>query len=174
MVDILSKKQRSLLMSRVSSSNTKPEWVLRGALHRIGFRYRLSNRNLPGSPDIVLPKYKTAIFVHGCFWHGHPKCKSASVPKTNHKYWKNKLSENRKRDAKNIGELKNQGWKVQIVWECELLRNTLEIVGEVALSLDENLVNKIHSKLSSLSKSELLKTADRNVSSRLRSRKSKV
>lgn len=174
MADILSKNQRSLLMSRISNSNTKPEWVLRGALHRIGFRYTLNNRHLPGCPDLVFPKYKTAVFVHGCFWHGHPGCKDASIPKSNQQFWINKLTENSNRDAKNFGYLEKNGWKIEIVWECELLRSTLKTVEKVALSLDENLINKIHAKISLLNRSDLLKGAARNVSSRLRKRKLKV
>ena len=105
-------------MRRIQSSNTKPEKMVRSLLHRMGFRFRINQINLPGKPDIVLKKHSTIIFVHGCFWHGHRNCKRSNTPKTNRDYWINKIQTNVKRDKKNIRELKKQGWKVIVVWEC--------------------------------------------------------
>src|SRR5687768_2132535 len=107
-------------MARIRSSNTKPEVSLRKALHRLGLRFRLHGRKLPGKPDIVLPRFKTAIFVHGCFWHRHEGCKVANTPKSNTDFWVDKFSRNVARDAKIADELKRLGWRVIVAWECEL------------------------------------------------------
>ena len=111
---------RSKNMSAIKSKNTKPEVEVRKLLHSMGFRFRLHKKDLPGSPDIVLPKYKTVIFVHGCFWHRHQNCKYASNPKTRREFWEKKFKENIERDKKNQEKLKNLGWKTKIVWECEI------------------------------------------------------
>ena len=107
-------------MSRIRNKGTKPEVTLRKALFARGFRYRVNVGTLPGKPDIVLPRYKTVIFVHGCFWHGHPSCKYAYTPKRNTEFWVNKISGNQERDAAVKRELVEAGWRVIIVWECEL------------------------------------------------------
>ncbi|MDX1221182.1 DNA mismatch endonuclease Vsr [Sinorhizobium medicae] len=120
MVDTLTPDQRSERMSRIRSGNTKPEVALRRALHRLGLRFRLHGRLLPGKPDIVLPRYKTAIFVHGCFWHRHAGCKVATTPKTNTNFWLEKFDRNVKRDAKVVKQLQDTGWDVTIAWECEI------------------------------------------------------
>lgn len=117
MSDVFSKEKRSNLMSQIRSKNTKPEIVLRKALHKFGYRYRLHVKELPGKPDIVLPKYRTIIQVRGCFWHGH-NCKDGHLPKSNKTYWENKLTNNKKNDLKNDAELRKNGWLVIIVWEC--------------------------------------------------------
>jgi len=109
---------RSEMMSRIGSRNTKPEMVVRQGLHALGFRYRLHAKNLPGSPDIVLPKYKSAIFIHGCFWHAHEGCQNFRVPKSNTEFWKEKLARNIERDARQIKELEDAGWRVLVVREC--------------------------------------------------------
>lgn len=132
MTDILSKKDRSLLMSKVRSADTKPEWIIRCALHRLGFRYRLNNRHLPGRPDLVFPKYRAVVFVHGCYWHRHPECKDASMPKTNVDFWKKKFADNEERDQRNQRQLVERGWRVLVVWECELLNHTVETLDRVA------------------------------------------
>lgn len=121
-MDTISKQERSKVMSRVGSKNTRPELAVRSFLHRRGFRYSLHSKNLPGKPDIVLRKYKTAIFVHGCFWHGHddPNCKLARTPKSRVEFWTKKVRNNKERDEKAAIALKNLGWNVVIVWECEL------------------------------------------------------
>jgi DNA mismatch endonuclease, patch repair protein len=121
MADIFSKEKRSEVMSKITSKNTKPEIVVRKYIFSLGFRYRLHKKDLPGSPDIVLSKYKTLIFVHGCFWHGHP-CKIGSglrKPKSNRNYWNQKINKNIDRDKKNIKQLKKMDWNVIIIWECE-------------------------------------------------------
>ena len=122
MADRLSKEERSELMSHIRSVNTKPEVALRRALWRRGFRYRVNVKNLPGSPDIVLPKHRTVVFVHGCFWHGHNGCKEYTVPKTNTEFWVNKVARNQERDQEVWRKLEAKGWSVVIVWECELVK----------------------------------------------------
>ena len=113
---------RSENMARVKSKNTKPEIFLRKLLWHKGFRYRVNYKNLPGSPDIYFPKYKTAIFVNGCFWHMHENCKYSSIPKSNYEFWKNKLEGNVERDKKNYAQLESMGIKVIVVWGCEIKR----------------------------------------------------
>lgn len=122
-MDIWSREKRSEVMSRIRNKGTKPEVTLRKALFARGFRYRVNVKTLPGKPDIVLPRYKTVIFVHGCFWHGHPGCKYAYTPKSNTEFWINKISGNKERDAIVKRELEESGWKVIIVWECEIRHN---------------------------------------------------
>lgn len=124
-MDIWDKKKRSEVMSKIRSKNTKPEMVLRKALFAKGFRYRINYKKLSGKPDIVLPKYKTAIFVHGCFWHGHENCKISHIPKSNTEFWEHKISTNRERDKNNIMQILSLGWKVLTVWECEISQKTL-------------------------------------------------
>lgn len=118
-MDTLTKKRRSWNMSRIRSRNTKPERIVRSVLHELGFRFRLHGRKLFGNPDVVLPKCKTAIFVHGCFWHRHKGCKYSYMPKTRVKFWKSKFRDNVKRDKKVTKVLAKAGWKVVVVWEDE-------------------------------------------------------
>ena len=113
-------EQRSRNMSAIKSKNTKPEIKVRKILHSMGYRFKLHSKDLPGSPDIVLPKYKTVIFVHGCFWHRHENCKYASTPKTRQEFWEAKFRENINRDKLNQENLSSKGWKIIIVWECEI------------------------------------------------------
>lgn len=110
-------------MSRIKGKNTKPEITIRSLLHHLGYRFRLHRKDLPGSPDIVLPKYRAAIFVNGCFWHFHDNCKNGKIPKTNVEYWENKLKTNVKRDKKNTADLEQAGWRVLVVWECEVKKD---------------------------------------------------
>lgn len=119
MSDSQTQKIRSKNMAAVKSFNTEPEIYIRKTLFSMGFRYRLNQKNLPGKPDIVLAKYKTVIFIHGCFWHKHT-CALASTPKTNVEFWINKLNSNAIRDQKNIQSLLNLGWRVIIVWQCSI------------------------------------------------------
>ena len=126
-------------MSHIHSASTKPELRLRHALWKLNFRYRINEKQLPGSPDIVLPKYRTVIFVHGCFWHGHKGCKNATTPKTNTEFWVAKITRNQERDQEVWRQLEAKGWSVIIVWECELKKNVFE--GTVARVLDEILRN---------------------------------
>lgn len=111
--------QRSLIMKSVGQKNTKPEIKTRQALHRLGLRFRLHDKKLPGTPDIVLSKHRTVIFIHGCFWHRHTNCRYATTPKTRKEYWLPKFSKNIERDANKTALLEEQGWRVLIVWECE-------------------------------------------------------
>lgn len=120
MADVHSKETRSFNMSRIRSKDTKPELLVRKFLFAHGFRYKLHDKKLPGKPDIVLPKYKTIIFVHGCFWHGHKNCKYFVVPKTKTDWWLNKITSNIANDVKAIGALKKDGWKIITIWECDL------------------------------------------------------
>lgn len=119
-MDIVSKEKRSRMMSGIKGKNTKPELLLRSALHKLGFRFRIQRKDLPGKPDIVLPKYKTIIFVHGCFWHRHLGCKYAYTPKSNIEFWTNKLEGNVIRDRLTEKALEEMGWRILIVWECEV------------------------------------------------------
>ena len=119
-VDFLDKAGRSERMSRIRSKDTKPELVLRRSLHKLGLRYKLGGSGLLGKPDLVFPKFKTAVFVHGCFWHRHANCKVASNPKSNSEFWCEKFAKNVARDAKVASELNAAGWNVVVVWECEL------------------------------------------------------
>ena len=113
-------------MSRVHSASTKPELKLRHTLWHLGFRYKVNDKRLPGTPDIVLPKYRTVIFVHGCFWHGHKECKYYSIPKTNVDFWVSKVSRNQERDQVVWRQLEAKGWFVIVVWECQLKRAKYE------------------------------------------------
>lgn len=115
---------RSKNMSAIKSKNTKPEVEVRKLLHSMGFRFRLHKKDLPGSPDIVLPKYKTVIFVHGCFWHRHQRCKFASNPKTRVDFWNKKFKDNIERDIKVRKELENLEWNCLIIWECQIKNKT--------------------------------------------------
>ncbi len=137
MTDVHSPEVRSFNMSRIKSKNTKPEILVRKFLFTKGFRYRLHSSILPGKPDLVLPKYKTVIFVNGCFWHGHMGCKYFVVPKTKTEWWINKIHKTRQLDKENIEKLEKSGWKVLTIFECELKKNKIQD------TLNE-IINKIH------------------------------
>ena len=126
MVDKFSKETRSYIMSKIRGKDTKPEIIVRSYLFSKGLRFRKNDKRYPGSPDVVLPKYKTIVFVHGCFWHRHEGCKYATMPKSNVKYWENKFYKNKERDERNQKELEAMGWKVITVWECQLKKDKLE------------------------------------------------
>jgi DNA mismatch endonuclease (patch repair protein) len=119
-MDVLTPEQRRRTMAAVKSQNTKPELVVRRLLHAAGYRFRLHRKDLPGKPDIVLPKYRTVVFVHGCFWHQHSGCKAASRPASRQEYWEAKLDRNVSRDVSNQAQLEALGWHVIVVWECEI------------------------------------------------------
>ena len=125
--DVFSKKKRSEVMSLIRSKNTKPELYVRSFLHTKGYRFRLHQKNLPGSPDIVLKKHKVVINVNGCFWHHH-KCGNYKIPKTNRKFWLNKFKNNKKRDRLNTLKLRKLGWKVYKIWECKVNKQTQSLV----------------------------------------------
>lgn len=120
MADIFSKKKRSQIMSNIRATETKPEIIVRQFLFSKGYRFRKNVKSLPGKPDIVLPKYKTVVFIHGCFWHGHKNCKKATLPSINKAFWKNKINSNVERDRVVQKALKKEGWKVLTIWECKL------------------------------------------------------
>jgi len=126
MADVHSKAVRSYNMSRIRSGNTKPEMLVRKFLHAQGFRYKLHDKTLPGKPDIVFPKYKTIIFIHGCFWHGHENCRYFVIPKTRTEWWLNKINVNKANDEKAITALKKAGWRVITIWTCGLKTNSLK------------------------------------------------
>lgn len=131
MADRVTKEQRSKNMAAVKAKDTKPEKIVRSFLHAHGFRYSLFSKKIPGKPDMVLRKYKTLIFVNGCFWHGHD-CKKGTLPKTNPEFWKEKIDGNKERDRKNKIELKKLGWNVIIVWECQISEEYLtELCGRI-------------------------------------------
>lgn len=119
MVDTVSVEVRSKMMGKVRSKNTEPELLVRSALHRMGLRFRIHRKDLPGRPDIILPRHRLAIFVHGCFWHRHLGCKHASTPNSNVAYWEAKFATTVSRDSRNRASLEQQGWTVVVIWECE-------------------------------------------------------
>lgn len=118
-------------MSRIKGRDTKPELVIRSMLHRLGFRFKLSDRSLPGRPDIVLPKYKVVIFINGCFWHRHSGCKHATTPKSRAEFWNDKFEQNQERDKKNLTALKKSGWMPITVWECEIKTDATAAVSRI-------------------------------------------
>ena len=139
MMDRLHPEKRSCNMSRIKSRDTTPECVVRSFLHRHGFRFRIHVRELPGTPDIVLPKYKTVIEIRGCYWHRHPNCKIAAIPSTNIEFWQKKFAENIARDKKSERDLNELGWHVIIIWECEIKNGDFEhiIAKQLPLSLKQ-------------------------------------
>lgn len=135
-------EERSRNMSKIRSTNTQPELIVRKALHQLGFRFRLHAKDLPGKPDLVLPKYKAVIFINGCFWHGHEGCSRYVLPKSNEEYWHNKIRRNIFRDKENIRILNELGWKCLVVWECSLKKTireqTIKRIVEWLKSCDAN------------------------------------
>ena len=140
--DIFTEEQRSYVMSRVGSKDTKPELIVRSYLHGLGFRFRIHEKNLPGRPDVVLPKHRCVVFVNGCFWHRHKGCPRASMPSTRIDFWQSKFERNIARDQKNLCLLKKAKWKVCLVWECEIdkisrrAEKLLELANEIIQPLD--------------------------------------
>lgn len=126
MTDIHNKAVRSFNMAQIRSKNTKPEMLVRAFLHKLGYRYRLHVKDLPGKPDIVLPKYKTIIMINGCFWHGHHGCKRFKMPKSREEYWIPKIEKNISKDIEVKIKLENLGWRVITIWECQLKGKTME------------------------------------------------
>jgi len=126
-------------MSRIRGKNTKPELAVRSMLHRLGYRFRIADKTLPGKPDIVLPRYGAVIFVHGCFWHRHPECKYAYMPKSKIEFWSKKFEANVLRDKNNLSLLKKAGWLPIVVWECEIERNATATLDKVSRVLKRRL-----------------------------------
>ena len=143
MADVMTSEQRSRCMAAIKGKDTKPEMIVRKYLFSRGLRFRVQVKKLPGTPDIVLPKYKTAIFVNGCFWHGHEECKYFRLPKSNIEFWKEKIERNIERDRESMQALLDLGWKVIRVWECEL-RNKANC---------EETLNKIYNSITSVDRS---------------------
>lgn len=141
MTDMLTKSDRSALMARIRGKDTKPELVVRRFLHQNGFRFRLQRRDLPGRPDIVLPKLRSVIFVHGCFWHRHAGCFRTTTPTTRRDFWEHKFKQNIERDLRNVAELSVQGWKTLTIWECEVTE-----IGLTLLASRLNMQTKIPRK----------------------------
>ena len=138
-MDTLSPEKRSWNMSRIRGKNTKPELAVRSMLHRLGYRFRIADKTLPGKPDIVLPRYGAVIFVHGCFWHRHPECKYAYMPKSKIEFWSKKFEANVLRDKNNLSLLKKAGWLPIVVWECEIERNATATLDKVSRVLKRRL-----------------------------------
>ncbi len=130
-MDIWTKEKRSQVMAKIRAKDTKPEITLRSTLHRLGYRFRIHVKNLPGKPDIVLPKYKTIIFVNGCFWHWHKGCPEGRVPNTNSKFWKKKLTRTVERDKQHQIDCISLGWKVLTFWECEIETKLSDVIERV-------------------------------------------
>ena len=147
MVDVVSPEKRSEMMSGIRGKDTKPEIIVRRLLHRLGYRFRLHRKDLPGRPDIVLPKWHAVIFVNGCYWHGHEDCHLFRPPKTRTEFWTNKIEGNQVRDRRNYAALEDAGWKVLVIWECAVSKK-LSLSGEqledtiaAALASSENLID---------------------------------
>lgn len=158
---------RHVCMSRIRTKNTTPELMLRHSLWRCGFRYIVNDRRLPGKPDIVLPKYRTVIFVHGCFWHGHKGCSKYTVPKTNTGFWVEKIDRNKKRDEDVWRRLEALGWFVIIVWECELnkknIEKTLQRVEKEIISNREKYLQQKKERVDFLQKCKLERGSNSNI-----------
>jgi DNA mismatch endonuclease (patch repair protein) len=137
MVDIWSKAKRSEVMSHISSTDTKPELIVRSALHRAGFRFSLHRKDLPGRPDIVLPKHKAIVLVNGCFWHRHSGCRLATMPSSSQTYWKAKFEKTILRDRRNVKALSAVGWKVLLIWECQV-KDAKKLTGIIQKFLGKN------------------------------------
>lgn len=135
MVDVLSPERRSWNMSRIRGKDTKPEISLRSLLHRAGYRFRIHDRRLPGHPDIVLPKYRTAVFVNGCFWHRHPGCSKCYTPASRTEFWQEKFAATVERDARKAAQLRDLGWDVITVWECELQKEPEAVLADLTAAL---------------------------------------
>jgi DNA mismatch endonuclease (patch repair protein) len=138
MVDHLSPEQRSWNMSRIRSRDTRPEIMVRSMLHRAGYRFRLHCQHLPGRPDVVLPRFKTAVFINGCFWHRHTGCKLATMPKSKSDFWQKKFDANVRRDHEQFASLSAIGWYVQVLWECQIKNNPANTIGRLIEQLERN------------------------------------
>lgn len=130
LIDVVDKKTRSRMMSGITGKDTKPEHIVRRYLHARGFRFRLHRRDLPGKPDIVLPKYRTVVQIHGCYWHRHEGCRYATTPASNREFWERKFTANVERDRRQQQELEALGWRVLVIWECQMAPDHLEKLAE--------------------------------------------
>jgi len=141
MVDVFSQKKRSEIMKKIGPKNSAPERYIRSLVHRMGYRFRLHRKDLPGKPDMVFPKYRKVIFVHGCFWHGHKGCKKSKLPETNTTFWKEKISKNIKRDYSNYNDLKSLGWDYLVLWQCQIKKKKIEYLEKKIVSFLTESVN---------------------------------
>lgn len=141
-MDKLTREKRSWNMSRIRGKDTLPEKKMRSLLHRKGYRFRLSEKKLPGRPDIVLPKYRAVIFVNGCFWHRHPNCRFAYTPKSRVDFWKEKFDKTIKRDKENLSHLRKAGWIPIVVWECEIKAKEGDVLNRISNFLQELIKGK--------------------------------
>lgn len=146
MSDRMTPKQRHRCMSHIHSSGTKPEKAVRSWLWKHGYRYRLNVKSVPGKPDIVMRKYRTAIFVNGCFWHGHEGCKGFVMPKSNVDFWQTKIDRNRERDLRNYQILADNGWQVVVIWECQIKSDFEQTMTELSVVLNSNYLRIIRNK----------------------------
>ena len=162
-MDMVDRQTRSRIMASVGQKDTGAEMVLRRALHRSGLRYRLHVRELPGSPDLVFPRFRAAVFVHGCYWHRHPGCKDAGMPGTNVDFWRRKFDENVARDRRKQQQLADSGWRVMVVWECELVGQTVPTLQRVASWL----TNESNASYARVNRRQLLAVAERKVRYRI-------
>lgn len=142
-MDKFSQEKRRSIMGSIKSKNTTPELIVRRLLHKLGYRFRLHKKDLPGSPDIVLPKYKKVIFVNGCFWHGHESCKKSQLPETNREFWQDKISKNIKCDAENIAKLTELEWGVLIIWDCQTKKRIWKIYKKSLIILLEVIIKVV-------------------------------
>jgi DNA mismatch endonuclease (patch repair protein) len=142
LMDTVDKKTRSRIMASVGQRNTIPEMRLRRILHRIGLRYRLHDRSLPGSPDLIFPQFHAVVFVHGCFWHVHKHCRFSTKPSTRKEFWREKFEANKKRDRRNYRALKARGWRVLVVWECILKTKEQEMLNDLGIEVKKWLCNE--------------------------------
>jgi len=144
MVDVFSQKKRSEIMQKIGPKHSEPERYVRSLVHRMGYRFRLHRKDLPGTPDMVFPKYRKVIFVHGCFWHGHKGCKKSKLPETNTAFWKEKISKNIKRDYSNYNDLKSLGWDYLVLWQCQIKKKKIGCLEKKIVSfLTESVNNSI-------------------------------
>ncbi len=174
-MDVFSREKRSWIMSRIRSGDTKPEFVVRSMLHRLGLRFSLRRRKLPGSPDIVLAKHRTAVFVHGCFWHRHG-CRTATTPRTRKAFWNAKFARNVARDRENRRELRKLGWRTIVVWECQVMRDPERAVKRIFQRIAGTAASSVRSKKHSMAyplpeKREILRAAEEKLHSYLDDRK---
>lgn len=167
MPDPLDRAARSALMARIRGADTTPEWILRSGLHRLGFRFRLHAKGLPGRPDLLLRAHRAALFVHGCFWHRHPGCRHAASPKGNAAYWQAKFDANCRRDARNQRQLRALGWRVKVVWECQLNERTLPTLLAVARWLLQEDPDRTAPERCPFERRELLRAATGKVRERI-------
>jgi DNA mismatch endonuclease (patch repair protein) len=155
-------------LSRVRGKDTRPEWIARSALHRLGFRFQLHRKDLPGKPDLVFPKYRAVLLVHGCFWHRHVDCKDASMPSSNQDFWIDKFSSTIRRDSEVLCNLQSLGWKTMVVWECELERDTFAAITKVVKWLCSDQANPRQriDLANVINRAMLIQSASRKVGSR--------